>query len=329
MGKCRLLIASGLIAVCAIIARAADIGISDRADEFDASTLRNSRAAALSGLGNGDLAERAPGPSDATSAGEQQLAPLVRQPEEVLASPVYQPSSAEIAPGLPVIPRLVETTWYTRFDYMDWSSRGRAFDQGALYTLGYQRRVGRERFRAELFGTEIPGTLIVNSATNRYPNHIDYLGGRAEYDHLFETAWAPRFQFFGGVGSRFWLRDQTQVQIPYFLSPDFQQTWLTFYPYVGMETRRDETRAVEFYGRARVGLLALTYEHMNLPDRAFYRDPGVTGQVESGIRGDRLFLAGFFEAFAWPSQQGSPSQLATLLTPRLLLTIGLKAGFNY
>ena len=51
--------------------------------------------------------------------------------------------------------------------------------------------------------------------------------------------------------------------------------------------------------RGRVGLVAVTYEHLTLHQATLFPGPGVTSQLELGIRGDYLFLAGYAEIFTW------------------------------
>ena len=92
---------------------------------------------------------------------------------------------------------------------------------------------------------------------------------------------------------------------------------------MGAETRRSGLRCVEPYGRARVGLLGVTYEMVEESGytSSWFRNPGVMGQAEMGICGERMLLAGYFEAFAWPC--------SAKLASTMLLTLGLKAGISY
>ena len=50
-------------------------------------------------------------------------------------------------------------SWYTRVEYYHWNERigGTDFvnESGALFTLGYSRQIGIERFCAELFGGDV------------------------------------------------------------------------------------------------------------------------------------------------------------------------------
>ena len=62
-------------------------------------------------------------------------------------------------PAAPTPEKLTQASWYTRVEYFHWNERigGTDFvnEGGALYTLGYSRQIGIERFRAELFGGEV------------------------------------------------------------------------------------------------------------------------------------------------------------------------------
>ena len=169
--------------------------------------------------------------------------------------------------------------------------------------------------------------MFNDGTTEPLSSTTDYLGARAEYDLLFEPALTPRVSFFGGIGTRFWIRNLPDMVTD---AGDFvrgyQETWWTIYPYIGMETRRTVDSDVEFYGRGRVGLVAVTFEHLTLHEATLFPGPGVTSQLELGIRGQRLFLAGYFELFTW--QQSSESR--GLVQPTsLLLTLGLKTGFSF
>ena len=132
---------------------------------------------------------------------------------------------------------------------------------------------------------------------------------------------------FAGVGTRFWIRNLPDAQDS---AGDFvrgyQETWWTFYPYVGIETRRTIKNSVEAYGRGRVGLIAVTYEHLTWREATLFPGPGVTAQGELGIRGPRAFLSGYFELMTF-AQSGVARGL--LQPDSLMLTVGLKAGFSF
>ncbi len=238
------------------------------------------------------------------------------------------------APVLPMMPRLVESTWYTRVEYMHWSEsfQGANFvtENGPLFTVGYQRRIGSERFRGEIFGSQVHYSSQVtfdDGTTAPLSSQTDYLGARLEYDYTFDPDWPPPIVFFGGVGTRFWIRNLPDMTTD---AGDFvqgyQETWWTIYPYIGVESRRDESKDVEFYGRGRIGLVAITYEHLTLHETTLFPGPGVTSQLELGFRGEYLFLAGYAEVFTW--QQSS--QARGLVQPSsVLFTVGLKTGLSF
>jgi hypothetical protein len=311
------------------------VAISDDSDEQYAAPWRDAHASASSLITGQNLSD---GPSDASDLQRSDETPLtsqIRQPGEFLVSPAPQISSTDIVPALPIVPRLIESTIYTRFDYLNWSARDHTIDQGPLYTLGYQRRVGRERFRTEVFGSQTweREAFLIQGQRESVVFGIVNMGGRFEYDFLFQPDWARRVTFFGGIGTRFWVHSPPDyVDAVLALIRISQVSWVTVYPYIGLETRRDETRRAEWYGRARVGILAGTIEHDMLLSRTFFPGPGVTGQAELGIRGDRLFLAGYFEVFAWPKtpETFGGSHITQFIQPPLtLLTVGLKTGVTF
>ena len=105
---------------------------------------------------------------------------------------VYPPATAACQAG-----PAAQATWYTRIEYFHWNERigGTDFvnENGTLFTLGYQRQIGIERFRAELFGGEVnyqgydQVPVDPNSATSDYylvplTSKTDYLGVRGEYE---------------------------------------------------------------------------------------------------------------------------------------------------
>lgn len=290
-----------------------------------------------------DVSMWPPQPPEARPPAQPQLTAQVYQPYSSPATSTSTPPPAVMTPpaavaavvsAVPIGPRLVESTWYTRVDWFHWSEsfNGANFvtENGPLFTLGYQRRIGSERFRGEFFGSEVhyASTVTFNDgSTAPLTSTTDYLGFRAEYDYLFQPDWPLLLDFFGGVGTRFWIRNlpDTQDQFGDFVQ-GYQETWWTLYPYLGMESRHDPSRDVEFYGRGRVGLVAITYEHLTLHQTTPFPGPGVTSQLELGLRGDYLFLAGYAEIFTW-RQSG---EARGLVQPNsLLLTVGLKTGIAF
>jgi len=248
------------------------------------------------------------------------------------------PSPAVVVPARPVQPLAAvnpwtpEPSWYTRIDYFHWGENidGADFvnEDGALVTLGYVRRVGRERFRAELFGGSVnySGLAIYeNGETEPLSSHTNYLGVRGEYDLLFEPDWLPQIAFFCGIGTRFWVRE-----LPDSLTPSgapvygYQETWWTIYPYVGMEKRRLVRDDIEFYAAGRIGLTAITLERVSLDDLALYPGVGLLGQLEAGVRGRRFYLSAFFEAMSW----GESDDVRGCFQPQSeMYTVGLRTGF--
>ncbi len=230
--------------------------------------------------------------------------------------------------------RLVESTWYTREEYFHWRERfdGADFvnEYGLLLTLGYQRRVGAERYRAELFGGTMHydgGAQFEDGSTEPLISKTGYLGLRGEYDFMIEPDWWPKASLLVGVGTRFWFRDLrdgvTESGIPV---TGYQEMWWTIYPYLGIETRRVLTNGPEFYASSRIGCTALTYEHATFFDAVLYPKAGITGQLEAGLRGRHFFCSAISEVLTW---RQSAIARGALQPESTLFTVGLKAGVNF
>jgi hypothetical protein len=229
---------------------------------------------------------------------------------------------------------LVESTWYTREEYFQWRERFAGADfvneDGFLLTLGYQRRVGQERYRAELFGGTMHydgGAQFDDGTTEPLKSKTGYLGVRGEYDFLIEPDWLPKTNLLIGVGTRFWFRDLrdgvTESGVPVL---GYQEMWWTIYPYLGVETRRALDRGWEWFLSSRIGCTAVTYEHATFFDAVLYPKTGLTGQLEAGLRGQHFFCSAISEVFSW--RQSSIARGA-LQPESTLFTVGLRAGVNF
>jgi len=229
-----------------------------------------------------------------------------------------------------------ESTWYTRVDYYHWSERYQRAniedEIGALPTLGYTRTGGEQRFRAEIFGgtVQYQGAALLNNGTVvASSERIYYYGGRVEYDLFFNCPNHPNCLWFIGIGTRVWNRNLPNFTINpgNLLIEGLNQTWVTLYPYIGVETRHDPSRPVEFYGRMRVGLTAFTYMYENFPaGNGVYPLPGATALLEEGVRYHDFTLTGYAEVFGWAQSHISGGYFSETST---LLTIGAKAGYSF
>ena len=145
-------------------------------------------------------------------------------PADVPAGPVlgqfYNPD-APIAPGGPdgsgadlvVCPfKPIESNCYGRVDYFRWIQPRNGADQltesGALYTIGYVRRMEGERLRGELFGGAMTfsGAVTDSGTLDPFQSSTSYIGVRGEYEHLWNLydQWPAVFL---GIGTRIWDRD--------------------------------------------------------------------------------------------------------------------------
>ena len=269
-------------------------------------------------------------------------------PRGTVLSSVLQPqspaaqSSAELSRSI-FTDRLVESTWYARVDYFHWNERldGADFvnEDGTLVTLGYTRRIGIERFRVELFGGGVNydgATQADDGSSEPLKSTTNYLGVRGEYDLMLEPDWWPQVSFFVGVGTRFWIRSLPNDMLP---SGDviqgYQETWWTVYPYVGIEKRRVAQDGIEWFCGGRIGCTPVTFEHATLFDVVLHPRPGITGQLEAGLRGKRFHLSAFFEAMTWEQSHSvqfldDTGNWSEVLQPASRqVTVGIKSGFSF
>ncbi len=227
-----------------------------------------------------------------------------------------------------------EASFYFRADYFHWNERVEGGDfvneDGVLWTFGFSHRNGIDRVRAEFFAGQVDyrgGVQYPDGSSEPLDSVTNYTGARAEFELLYEPEWASRSTFLVGVGSRFWFRDLPDAVAPSG-NPVFgyQETWWTFYPYLGWERKRDLTATREFYSSVRIGMTAYTYENSNFNDAIFYPRLGVTAQAEAGIRGRHFYLSAFFESFSWRDS----GIVRDAYQPYSQLTlIGIKSGFQY
>ena len=231
----------------------------------------------------------------------------------VSVAPAVRPASWGPAPA----DRFNESAWYTRQEYFHWNERfdGADFvnERGWQMTLGYQKRLGIERFRGELFGGTMDydgGVQFFDGSTEPLAGKTGYIGLRGEYDLLIEPDSFPHTTFVLGIGSRFWFRDLqdsfSESGVPV---TGYQETWWTIYPYLGLETRRSPSGETEFYSSGRLGSTAFTYEHETWGDAVLHPQFGLTGQLEAGVRGENFFCAAVSEFFTWrqsPVPRGGP-----------------------
>jgi hypothetical protein len=224
--------------------------------------------------------------------------------------------------------------WYARWDYFTWNERldGQQFvrESGSLTTIGYQRRMGVERFRAELFGGTVDyrgAALFDDGSTEPLNSYTSYLGGRAEFDLLWEPEGLPSLGFFAGAGTRFWARD---LKDGFTASGSevwgYQEVWWTIYPFVGLEFKQPINPTLHFFGSMRAGLTAVTYEQVAAMDVALYPKCGATGQLECGLRGAHFTFSAYLEMMDWNQSAATRD----ILQPysRMFIT-GLKAGWAF
>jgi len=232
--------------------------------------------------------------------------------------------------------RNADSMWYFREDAFYWNERylGRDFvnESGPLSTLGYQHRRGIERYRLELFG----GSMGYNGAaqyddgtTEAYhqSHGTDYLGCRAEYDLLIEPDIWSRIRLVFGIGTRFWFRDLHDAVTPSGNDVGgYQETWWTFYPYIGLESKESSEPGPKLFGSVRIGATPLTYQHATYFDTTLYPRCGIDVQMELGVRFEQFSVSAYLEEMTW----GESAVVRDSLQPASrMLTIGGKLGYSF
>ena len=284
------------------------------------------------------------------AAWNKETPPVVAQVEYAPEFP--RPSPEVIFSAKPEVPNLVfpsrpfNTAWYTRLEYLHWDERldrtHQNIESGPLYTLGGEHRFGSERIRGELFtGNMHFGGYIAGqepSSFERTYATIGYFGGRAEYEYLWDVnveGWLP-VTLYAGLGTRIWNKSAFNIRTasgePIASST---QAWWTIYPYVGVEKRWDLDYEWEFFGSGRIGCTVINYNHTSSSTwPAYYPNPGITGQLECGLRRGHLFLSAYFEATSWQASQaehlhgGGDDDWYRWPTSQMF-TSGFEAGFTY
>jgi hypothetical protein len=244
-------------------------------------------------------------------------------------------------PGSLCAERPFESTWYFRQDAFSWNERvgGTDFvnEYGPLSTLGYLRRTGVERFRFELFGGTVAydgGAMYDDGTVEPYhqSNGTDYLGLRAEYDLLIEPAAWSRVRLLLGIGTRFWFRDLQDAVTPSG-NPvaGYQETWWTFYPYLGLETKDSPDPGPQLFASARIGITPLTYQYATYFDSTAWPRCGLTGRIELGVRFQRFSLSAVAEAMTWSESAVVQDAYGdgSLQPASRMLTIGAQIGYTF
>ena len=271
------------------------------------------------------------GPNTDGPAAGTPLGPVY--PSTVQPTPAAASLSAE-PPLFALAQQPVAADWYTRFDYFAWNEQtGRTqldSEHGTLYTLGCSRCYGANRFRGELF----TGTMNFSGDDwngDFVDSHTTYLGVRGECEWVWDMNLHgfPSTTVFAGVGTRLWIRDIKDDMLPFSsdISVGHQDTWWTFYPYLGLEKRWPCDAGEEIYARGRLGCTIFTYEFCGWNEGIpLYPRPDLTGQVECGFRYDQLFIAAYFEAMTWNT---SPAVRGTSQPAVQMFTTGLKLGLSF
>jgi hypothetical protein len=321
--------AAATIIIAAVgLARAGDVTVvgSTRSGQWSARTEPVARVAQHSPATGTEVFESS---ADGESVGTA-LAEDVRNEGNVIEAEDIECRSR----WLSFASRSLETNWYTRFDYFFWkevqNSEQLLDENGVLYNLGYVRTAGAQRLRGELF----TGAVHYGGTTwdgDPVDSKTSYLGCRAEYEWIWDLNFrgCPPASMFLGVGTRFWIRDIKDGTI----LPDngyangYQETWWTFYPYLGLEKRWVTGPCEELFVSGRVGATAYTYEFASLAGAPTINpSPSVTGQVECGWRDGRLYIAAQFEAMTW---NASPIDRGFQQPCLQMYTTGLKLGLTY
>ena len=279
-------------------------------------------------------------PVGATPAGPPVWSPSGPASPSNVAPPAVYPSAsaAQIYPAPPGAvqgEKPAQASWYTRAEYFHWNehTNGTNFvnEDGVLFTLGYSRQIGIERFRAELFGGEVHYAgydQSDNGALIPLSSNTGYLGVRGDYELVLAPAvWEGRLAVLAGLGTRFWIRDlhdgTDADNNPVW---GYQETWWTTYPYLGLETHRSVGENLDLYSESRMGATALTYQFASINQRPLWPRVGLFANAEMGLRGPRFFIAARAEvmSLAQSSVVQDPYQPNSLM-----VTAGGRLGFMF
>ena len=235
-------------------------------------------------------------------------------------------------PAVPFQP--TESAFYTRVDFYHWTERYQGVnlldERGPLYTVGYTLTGGEQRLRLEFFAGNVQyqgAAQLSNGTSIPLDNRTSLVGGRIEYDLFFNCPNHPNGLIFLGLGTRVWTRNLPSANDNGTFVQGYRETWVTLYPYLGVETRHDPSRPVEFYGRMRVGVTAYNYNYAGAPlSNPTNPRAGATALLEEGVRYHDFTISGWTEVFGFSQSHVHNGYLQPTST---LLTVGLKAGYSF
>jgi hypothetical protein len=157
-------------------------------------------------------------------------------------------------------------------------------------------------------------------------SRTEYLGCRGEYELLYEPPCWSQGTFLLGIGTRFWIRDiESGIADNQDLVPGYQETWWTFYPYVGVETKYP-LRGMELYSSSKIGVTPLAYNLPSVLYSPLWPRTGLMAQVELGLRGPRVSVSANFETLNW-SHSGIAD--GSLQPDSRMYTVGGKLGCTF
>jgi hypothetical protein len=245
--------------------------------------------------------------------------------------------------------RYPESNWYARMDYYHCGMQlpqgtGDTCESGALYTLGFAKDVGHERFRLEFFGGDMHYRYD-DTSVGLATSNTNYLGARGEYEYhwimeCIDTHGAPQWEFFAGIGTRVWVNNIQELTFQSGQTANgWDETWWTIYPYIGLEKKWLLHNGCEIFSSGRIGFTLWTYEHASTDDMpALYPNPNITAQIEVGVRRNAISVSAYFEAMTW---QRSDAEYRVLSSPppgstnywaygaTQMFTTGLKLTLSY
>jgi hypothetical protein len=273
----------------------------------------------------------------------------------------FNPDTCPLPPDeTPIFPKgprdpnqeCVESCWYERTDYYQWSTRDSGFgtterdrDYGALFTLGYTHAFGRHRLRLEAFGSDVHYQEVEMDANS----HSGIFGGRGEYSFSWDTdVDGIPLKCSAGIGTRAWNRNiHAATSDAYGDIPGYSQTWWTVYPYFEVEKKWPCGLGYQFFVNARVGCnlfnyLYTSHYHGLIDGSMVYYDnpetlgpnPDLLGRVELGIQRNHISLSATFEVMSWQQSDvthvhgGAGTEGIRSFASDYIAT-GLQLGFYY
>lgn len=223
--------------------------------------------------------------------------------------------------------------WFMQVDSFVWRESRKSTElleeTGPLFSVGYQSRQPKHRYRISMFGGNVDynGCYFSYDGYHQLESSTSYVGGTIEYDFRWQFPSKPTTAIFVGIGSRLWSRtikgafanERTRVR-------GVRETWWTFYPRAGIDSCRQLGYGWQIYMSASLGLTAYTYELTDHDNTVLEPKSDLYGQAELSLRRNSIFVSLMLERIGWKESD----VVDNILQPRSsMFTAGLAAGCQF